>query len=206
MLVGGFASMFLRVRLCLRINLRVVSDPLRASLASFAYTANTASWYSVRELRCCNTTEVSLLSTTAWSAGGWVDGRKKGCERWIGGTEKRDEVWKWKGEGGWEGAGGQRIAGEMENGTINGVRWKWQIEEWKKRKAGQEREIEREWKRRGNTIDLLNRIKHKCLTLKNIFHSELNGWQLWYRLDVGWASWKGLLTCCSRTSGPCKPS
>lgn len=65
----GFVHAFLRVCLCVRINLRVVSDPLRASLASFAYTANTASWYSVRELRCCNTTEVSLPSTTAWGAG-----------------------------------------------------------------------------------------------------------------------------------------
>ena len=54
----------------MRINLQVVSDPLRASLASFAYTAKIASWYSVRMLRCCNTTEVSLPSTTALGAGG----------------------------------------------------------------------------------------------------------------------------------------
>lgn len=206
MLVWGFASTLLCPCLCLRINLRVVSDPLRASLASFAYTANTASWYSVRELRCCNTTEVSPPSTTAWGAEGWVMEERVGV--WKMDWRDREERWgvevdgrKWGGKG----AEAQRIAGEMENGTINGGRWKWQMEERKKKKAGQEREIEREWDGRGNTIDLLNRIKHKCLTLENIFHSELNGWQLWYRLDVGWASWKGLLTCCSRTSGRCKP-
>ena len=71
-LVRGFVSTFQHMCLCVRINLRVVSDPLRASLASFAYTANTASWYSVSELRCCNTTEVSLPSTTAWSPGAQV--------------------------------------------------------------------------------------------------------------------------------------
>lgn len=77
-----------------RINLRVVSDPLRASLASFAYTANTASWYLVKELRCCNTTEVSLPSTTAWGARVWRGGMKDG--------------WKI-----------QRMAGKGESGAIN---------------------------------------------------------------------------------------
>lgn len=65
-----------------RINLRVVSDPLRAALALFAYTANTASWYSVRELRCCNTTEDSLPTTTACRGAGGSVGEVREYERW----------------------------------------------------------------------------------------------------------------------------
>lgn len=51
------------------LHLRVFSNPLRASLAVFEYTANTASWYSVEERRCCNTTDVSLPATTVWGGG-----------------------------------------------------------------------------------------------------------------------------------------
>lgn len=143
--------------LCVRINLRVVSDPLRASLASFAYTANTASWYSVRELRCSNTTEVSLPSTTAWSPGARVVDEEEGArkmdvkktERW--GTEMDGR--RGKEEEGGNGERGNKWGKEMK--MING-------REERKRRAGQEREIEREWQRMGKTIDLLNGIKHKA--------------------------------------------
>ena len=50
--------------------LHVVAEPLSGSLAELAYTANTATWYSVRALRCCKTTELSLPSTTAWETTG----------------------------------------------------------------------------------------------------------------------------------------
>lgn len=196
-LVSGFVHTFLRVGLCARVNLRVVTDPLRASLASFAYTANTASWYSVRELRCCNTNEVSLPSTTAWGAGVW------GGEglRWI--EEKGKLGVEMDGRWGREGVSGQRMAGKMVSGAINEGGWKWQMEERneRERQSRKERMVEEG----ENTIDLLNEIKYKRLKQNNIFHSDLNGWQLWYRLGPGWASWKGVLTYDSRPSGPCKP-
>ena len=176
-------AVLLHVCLCVRINLRVVSDPLRASLPSFAYTANTASWYSVRELRCCNTTEVSLPSTTA--CGGVQEGESR-FEWWMRGAEESDGVQKGMGEERGGGAGGQRTAGEMENGTINVGRRKWQMEERKTRTAGREREIEREWKRKGNNrLNELDEAPASKAEESLSFRTELNGWQLWYRLDVG---------------------
>lgn len=69
------------------MNSQVVSDPLRASLASLAYTANTATWYSVRELRCCNTTESSVPSSTTCGGGEGAEQKMDGSERKSRGEE-----------------------------------------------------------------------------------------------------------------------
>lgn len=153
----GLVSTLLHVCLCVGINLQVISDPLRASLASFAYRANTASWYSVTELRFCNTTEVSLPSTTAWGAGVWggrVEDKSKKAEFGSGnGWEMKEERVR-----------GQRMAGKMENGAINEGRWQWQMEARNERGRPSRKEwLKESWGRGGNTIDLLKEIKYKCL-------------------------------------------
>lgn len=46
--------------------IRVVSVPRRPSLAVWAYTAKTAIWYSVKDIRPFNIVEDTLPSTTTW--------------------------------------------------------------------------------------------------------------------------------------------
>lgn len=140
-----------------RVNLQVVSDPLRASLASFAYTANTASWYSVRDLRCCKTTEVSLPTTTAWGGGGQVAGRK------IDGSAEMKK----------EPVGGKITTAKMEIKAINVGKWK-----CKAKKGRMMNDPKKGKERRNNNWFIEYKAQAQTSKDNDFVTSEIKGWHL----------------------------